>query len=64
MTNRIKLIIKDGNAKIYSTGDFVVTTATQGDVLKGDDGNYYRTTIEVIDGVATPVLSASLGTSV
>ena len=62
--NRIKTIIKDGKQKLYSSGDLVVTLGTQGNVLKGDDGNYYRTTVEVIDGVATPKISASLGTSV
>lgn len=61
---RIKLIVKDGNANLYLSGDLVTTTSSKGVVEKANDGNYYRTTFEVIDGVPTAVISSSLGTSV
>lgn len=38
--------------------------ATEGILIKADDGNWYRQTIEVIEGIPTMVMSASLGTEV
>ena len=64
MAIHIQSIIKDGKNSLYLTGDCVTTTSTKGVAQKADDSNYYRRTMEVIDGVPTPVTSNSLGTSI
>lgn len=64
MTNRLQMVIKDGTANVYLNGDLVNTIQTKGTIKKADDGNYYRQTMEVIEGVPTTVTSDSLGTSV
>ena len=63
-TSKVKAIVKNGTMNLYLTGDIVTVTSTKGVVKKAGDGNYYRDTVTMQEGIPTPTMSDSLGTSV